>query len=162
MSARFQRKMAIDASQQGAGAIGFAVAAALLVAACQSTPPIPTLKTRTVMLRCDREYNEGYLLPVDLVFIPNGDDMNAITEIGPDDWFDSDKRGQWAFRQSVSLLPGERQTVVVDLQRPAQPVAMVIFADYINLNSPKGQMVVFDTGAAETENVFVTVDGLLH
>jgi predicted component of type VI protein secretion system len=162
MDARGPQEMTGKRYERSTGGLALAFAAALIVAACQSTPPIPTLKTRTLMLHCDREYNDGYLLPVDLVFIPNGEDMNTITEIGPDDWFDSDKRDQWAFRQSVSLLPGERRTVAVDLRRPAQPVAMVIFANFINLGSPKGQMVVFDTGAAETENVFVTVDGLLH
>ena len=49
--------------ERSTGGLALAFAAALIVAACQSTPPIPTLKTRTLMLHCDREYNDGYLLP---------------------------------------------------------------------------------------------------
>lgn len=154
--------MTSSTSERRARIAGLVFALAAMAAACQSTPPIPTLKTRTVLLRCDSTYNQGYLLPIDLVFVPEGEDLAGVTEVGPDDWFDSDKRAQWPFRQSVSLLPGERRTITVDLRRPARPVALVIFADYIDLQSPKGQMVVLDTGAAETENIFVTVEGLLH
>ncbi len=137
------------------------VSVALLLPNCKP-PQEPVLKTKKLILRADSAFNDGYRLPVDLVFIREGEAPDTVTGIGPDDWFDSDDRDKWAFKQSLSLIHGERKTVVIHLKRPSNAVAMVIVADYKPLKDAKGQVVVLAADAAEVENVFITIDGLLH
>lgn len=121
------------------------------------------LQTQTVHLRCDSQFNEGMLLPVDIVFVPRGEKLETITQISPDDWFDSKVRESWPHKQSLSVLASdERKTIRVDLKKPADTVAVVVIADYREIGLEKPQMIVLDQKARPDEDVFITINGLLH
>jgi hypothetical protein len=139
-------------------------AAALLTlfSACQTVSLHPQIKTKTIILHCEGDFNSGMRLPVELVFIPFNEKIDTVMKIGPDAWFDSDKRGQWPYRQSLSLAAGEKRRVEVPLKYFKNMIAVVVFADYFALHEPKGQAVVIDAEGAKKENIFVTAGGLLH
>jgi hypothetical protein len=123
----------------------------------------PLLKTHTVIFRCDSAFNGGLRLPVDLVYVPEGENVKSITSVAPDSWFDSEVREQWQFKQSLSLVESdERRDVTVRLDKPSRTIALVVYVDYKDHHTTKGQVVVFDASAKETENVFVTATGILH
>lgn len=123
----------------------------------------PLLKTTTVIFRCDSAFNQGLRLPVDLIYVPEGESIKSVTSVAPDSWFDAEEREQWQFKQSLSLIEtGERRDVTVQLERPSRTVALVVYVDYKDNRTAKGQVVVFDEAAKETENVFVTSGGILH
>ena len=133
---------------------------AAISCACGSTP---VLKTTTVKFRCDSQFNSGLRLPVDLVFIPEGERVDTITKVAPDEWFDSDQREQWQFKQSLSLVEnGERNDVEIKLTKPARTIGLVIMADFLEIKEAKQQIIILDTGAKENEDVFVTINGILH
>lgn len=135
-------------------------AVVLFSTACGGTQ---LLETKTVNFRCDSEFNEGLLLPVDLVFIPDGEKVDAVTGVSPDEWFDSDTRENWSARQTMSLsATNERNTIKVVLKKPGNTVALVIIADYRNLEKSKAQVIVLDSKAKENEDIFITSNGLLH
>lgn len=128
--------------------------------ACSSTP---LLKTTTIKFRCDSQFNEGLRLPVDVVFVPEGESVDTITKVSPDEWFDSDEREQWQFKQSLSLIEnGERNDVVIKLTKPVRTIGLIIMADYRDIKVAEQQIVILDTGAKPNEDIFVTVDGILH
>lgn len=136
------------------------VCAAIFSCACGGTP---LLKTHTVKFRCDSKFNEGLRLPVDLVYIPEGESVDTITGVSPDVWFDSEERDQWQFKQSISLREKDaRNDVQIKLKKPAKTIGLVIMADYREIKNAEQQIVILDTGAKENEDIFVTVEGILH
>ncbi len=121
------------------------------------------LKTQKVHFRCDSDFNGGLILPVDLVFVPEGKKVSTITGVSPDEWFDSDERENWSSKQSMSFMASNvRRTVKVKLKKPGRTVALVIVADYKNVEATKSQMIVLDASAEENEDIFITISGLLH
>ncbi|MBN2717191.1 MAG: hypothetical protein JXX14_15165 [Deltaproteobacteria bacterium] len=95
--------------------------------------------------------------------MPDGESVDAITKVSPDDWFDSDEREQWQFKQSLSLIDeGERKDVEIKLKKPVRTIGLIIMADYREIKVAEQQIVVLDTGAKINEDIFVTVDGILH
>lgn len=121
------------------------------------------LKTNNVKFRCDSAFNEGLRLPVDLVYVPQGESVDTVTQVSPDEWFDSEARAQWQLKQSISIREtGERNDVEVKLNKPAQTAALVIIVDYADIKVAETQIIVLDVGAKENEDIFVTVDGILH
>lgn len=133
-----------------------------LIAGCQKAPSIALVDTTTLIIRCDSEFNDDMRLPIELVYVPIEESIGPITEVGADEWFDSDKRDQWAYKQSLSLVPGEKKKFIVPLDRPSQTVAVIIIADYKDIKDAKGQVVVLNSDAKIQENIFVTANGLLH
>lgn len=133
----------------------------LLASACAGTKQI---KTDTIHFRCDSDFNEGLMLPVDLVYVSDPETMGTITAISPDEWFDSPTREQWPHKQSMSLSSSNiRKTVDVRLEKPKKAVAIVIVADYRSIVVPQTQQVILEAKKAEEdEDVFVTINGLLH
>ena len=137
------------------------IAGALLFSACAGTKK---LETTAVNFRCDSEFNEGLILPVDLVFISEGETVDAITGVSPNDWFDSEIREKWSHKQSMSLKSSRtRKTVKVTLKKPKDTVALVIIANYRNIDSESSELIILDAkDAEEREDVFITLNGLLH
>jgi len=140
--------------------IGAVMVIALYFSACGSA----YLKTETVHFRCDSNFNDGLILPVDVVYVTEGQTVEAVTEVSPDDWFDSPAREQWESKQSLSLKASEvRKTVKVQLEKPEDTIAFVVVADYQSVGAEKSQSITFDAENAEDEeDVFVTINGLLH
>lgn len=122
------------------------------------------MDTTTIHFRCDSSFNDGLILPVDLVYVTEGQTVEAVTEVSPDEWFDSESRAGWETKQSLSLKASEtRKTVTVDLEKPENTIALVVIADYQNIGNEKSQSITFDAENAEDEeDVFVTINGLLH
>lgn len=135
--------------------------ALLACSACSSTP---LLMTKQVKFRCDSKFNDGLLLPVDLVFIPEGEKIDTITGVAPDEWFDSEVRADWPYIQSFSFRESDvRNTIEIKLKKAKKTVAMVIIADYRGLEGAKSQIIVFKgEDSKEHEDIFITINGLLH
>lgn len=130
---------------------------------CVGCAGSPLLKTNNIKFRCDSAFNDGLRLPVDLVYVPQGESVDTVTQVSPDEWFDSEARAQWQLKQSLSLREtGERNDVEVKLNKPAQTAALVIIVDYADIKVAETQIIVLDVGAKENEDIFVTVDGILH
>lgn len=133
---------------------------ALSLGGCATTK---YLETKTVNFRCDSKFNDGLILPVDVVFVPKGESIETVTSVSPDEWFDSKARDEWPNRQGMSFRADEtRKTIEVELEKPKSTIAMVIIADYRDIKDSKPQIIVFDTDAKEEEDVFITINGLLH
>jgi hypothetical protein len=149
-------------SQPWQRTIAYALVMCAVICSCACSGS-PLLITKTIKFRCDSEFNEGLRLPVDVVFVPDGESIDTITKVAPDDWFDSEQREQWQFKQSLSLIEnGERNDVEVKLKKPVRTVGLVIMADYREIKNAEQQIVILDTGAKENEDIFVTIDGILH
>ena len=133
---------------------------ALLCAACGGTKE---LLTKNVSFRCDSKFNDGFILPVDIVYIPDGEKVDTVAGVSPDEWFDSPVREEWPSIESMSFRESEvRNTIKVKLKKPAKTIAMVVIADYRGIDNSKAQMIVFDDKAKEHEDIFITINGLLH
>ena len=160
MKLRMRNKSSHKWSLQRTIACAFVMCSVIFSCACSGTP---LLKTKTIRFRCDSQFNEGLRLPVDIVFVPEGESVDTITKTSPDDWFDSEQRDQWQFKQSLSLLEnGQRNDVEIKLKKPVRTIGLVVMADYREIKNAEQQIVVLDTGAKENEDVFVTVEGILH
>jgi hypothetical protein len=131
-----------------------------LCAACSSTKP---LLTTSINFRSDSNYNDGFILPMDIVYIPDGEKADTITAVSPDEWFDSKVREDWPYIQSLSFREsGVRSTTKIDLKKAKEMIKAVIIADYRNLSDVKTQTVILDAESKENEDVFITINGLLH
>lgn len=133
---------------------------ALAFSACAGTK---MLETKTIQLRCDSNFNDGLILPLDLIYIPEGSSVDEVTGVSPEEWFESETRENWSHKQSMSIKATEaRKTIDVNLRKPKKTIALVIVADYRGIESAKSQLIVLDAEAKENEDVFITTNGLLH
>ena len=132
----------------------------IICSACSSTK---FLVTKSVNFRCDSKFNDGFILPVDIVYIPKGESLDTVTGVSPDEWFDSPVREEWPAVQRLSFRESDlRATTKVELKKDKNTVAMVVIADYRGLNNQKAQMIILGEDAKENEDIFVTINGLLH
>ena len=121
-----------------------------------------TVQTRSIVFICDRKFNSGQRLPIDIVYVPVNENVSSVTKIGPRAWFEEDKRSGWPYKQSLSLFEGAPKSQVVDLKVPAETQAIVIITDYLKLKGPQGEQIVLDAKAKIEETIFVTNKGLLR
>ena len=100
---------------------------------------------------------------MDIVYIPEGEKEDTILGVSPDEWFDSDVRNDWPYVQTLSFRESDvRATTKIDLKKVANTMKIIIFADYRSLSDGKTQMVVLGPESKENENIFITINGLLH
>ena len=93
----------------------------LILAVCSACSSTKLLVTKRINFRCDSKYNEGFILPVDIVYVPKGEKIDTITGVSPDEWFDSQEREEWPYIQSLSFTENDvRNTVKIDLQKANQ------------------------------------------
>jgi hypothetical protein len=118
------------------------------------------LQTKTLVFYPDRLFNKNYILLVDVAFFTVNQDPKEITAEGGDGWFEKKKRGQWPYKQSISLQPGRRQKVELKLQPPADCQGFVVLANMINISDDERRILVFSASQKEKEFVFVTNKGL--
>ncbi len=138
----------------------FPFIAFLFCAACSSSKP---LITKNLIFRCDSNFNDGFILPVDIVYIPDGEKEDAIIGVSPDNWFESQEREEWPYLQTVSFSENNvRSTIKVELKPPPRTTKMIVIADYRGLTDLKTQAIVFTKDAKENEDIFITINGLLH
>jgi hypothetical protein len=124
------------------------------------TPPPPRNKTQTLLLKCDKRINQNMLLPVDIIYVTEGDDLKAVLKVGPNKWFYAEERDSWPHRQSLELRSGE--DVLVTLKKPPDVVSVVIFVNYYQVEDQKAQQVILSTDAATEEVIWVAKSTLYH
>jgi hypothetical protein len=120
----------------------------------------PRNKTETVLFKCDRSINEGMGLPVDVIYITGDDNLKEVIQIGPDAWFDSKKREDWTFKQTLMLKGGEE--ITLKLSKPPETKFIVIFATFYQVKDQKVQQVIFTPDAGEQEVIWVSAHALYH
>jgi hypothetical protein len=139
--------------------------ALLLLSSCglfsRSKPYIPPRnKTDSVVFKCDRYINKGMALPVDVIYVTGDDNLKQVTAIGPDAWFDSKEREDWAFKQTLMLKGGDE--IILDLSKPPETRFIVIFASFYQVKDQKVQQVIFTPDAGKQEVIWVGAQALYH
>jgi hypothetical protein len=112
------------------------------------------------MFKCDSYINEKMGLPVDVIYITTDVDLKEVTKIGPNAWFDSQKREQWPFKQTLMLRSGEE--ILLKLSKPPETKFIVIFASFYQVKDQQVQQVILDPNSAEQEVVWVSAHALYH
>ncbi|MCB2186393.1 MAG: hypothetical protein KQJ78_08250 [Deltaproteobacteria bacterium] len=127
-----------------------------------SVPPEPVLETKVLNIYLDRLFNQGQELPVDIAYATKEQPVQLLTGYGPQQWFEGKKRDEWPYKQGLMLNQGTSSPWPVTLNAPPHCNAMVVFANYLGLVGPRGQMAVFDAKSKPEEVVFVTGKGLFR
>ena len=141
----------------------FILAASLVLAIVAMGCGGPYVKTREMVVYLEKNFNQGQLLPVDVIYIADPNDYKEILGIGPDAWFDHPKRFGWTQKRMLKFKQGDYVKLSFDLSGAKKMKYIVVFADFIHLQGAKGQQVVFDPKKAEKiESVFLAPNGLLH
>lgn len=139
------------------------LAALMLLAGCGlfSKPFKPALlKTHKIVFYLDKKFNRGMRLQVDIAFATLKNPIAQISALTPEKWFAGQKRDTWPYKQTQSFSQGQVARREVVLTPPPDCDGMVVFANYINLQGGRGQIVVFGAGAKEVEFVFITDKGI--
>lgn len=134
-----------------------------ILASCglfSKTPPPPRNKTLTLLIKCDKIINQDMLLPADLIYVTEKDDLKAVLKIGPDKWFYAKERDNWPHKHSLELRSGE--DVLVKLKKPPDTVSVVIFVNFYKVEDQKAQQVILSTDAAVEEVIWVAKNTLYH
>jgi|Deesub1362A_J573_1020465.scaffolds.fasta_scaffold10169_1 hypothetical protein len=76
------------------------------------------MRTKRILFYLDRRFNQGQLLPVDIVFITPKSTPQQVLAIGADRWFQQHKRDAWPFKQSLSFRQGMGGPIAVKLTPP--------------------------------------------
>jgi hypothetical protein len=130
---------------------------------CSACSTTKLLATQNIKFRCDSKFNDGLILPVDIVLVPKDEKVDTITGVSPDEWFDSQTRDDWPYIQSLSFTESDvRKTIKVKLRKVKNTTHAVIFADFRGLRDTRSQMVVFNSESKENEDIFITINGLLY
>ncbi len=123
-------------------------------------PPPPRNKTETILFKCDKYINDGMLMPVELIYIVEGKDPAEVVAIGPDNWFYSEDRKKWPFKQAHMLRSG--QDLLVELEKPSHTVAVVIFFNLFGIDGQDAQQVILTTDAAKNEVIWISRISVYH
>ncbi len=131
-------------------------ATAVSVISCGATiQPIEPIATGYIKFDCDSVINSGKNLRIDIIYITYVGELRELTRLGPVEWFQSDQRKQWKFKESVTLKGGDQAVVKLDPLILERTVLLVIFADFAGKNDPAGQQVIVDFAGKETETIEV-------
>ena len=57
---------------------------------------------------------------------------------------------------------GDKAKKKIELKKTKQTVAMVVIANYRGLDKQKAQMIVLSEDSKEHEDIFITINGILH
>ena len=122
---------------------------AFLFSGCSSMPSIPRFFGTTVHFGAAGHINNGVLLPVDIIIAPDSV-MNAVLEIGPDEWFGHPMRGTLLPEQLSHLAMGGGQTREMDIKVDTDNAnRIIIFADYENIAQRHKQQIHITIGTWE-------------
>ena len=127
-----------------------------LILGCGTTlQPIEPIETRYIEFRCDSIINGGKSLAIDIIYITYVQELREVTRLGPKEWFETENREQWKFKESVMLKGGDQAVVKLDPLILERTVLLVIFANYKSVFDPAYQQVVVDFAGKETEIIEV-------
>ncbi len=136
----------------------------LLLPACglfsPDFPEPPRNGTRTIRFKCDGRINSGMLLPVEIIYLGPDDDVKALTGIGPDAWFDSEKRNKWPHKKTLMFRNGQDRRIRLD--KPPETETVVVFASLYGVRTPEAQQVVLGPEADKEEIIWVGSAALYH
>lgn len=117
--------------------------------------PIEPVETRYIEFQCDPIINDGKPLAIDIIYITYVQELREVTRLGPRQWFETENREQWKFKESITLKGGDRAVVKLDPVILDRTVLLVIFANYKSVFDPAYQQVVVDFAGNDTETIEV-------
>jgi hypothetical protein len=120
------------------------------------------VKTKDIVFYCEPGFNEGQLLPVDLIFIKEAKDLATISKQSPDDWFSSTDREKWMYKQSLKFRQGDYTKKKIVVKVPKKTINVVLYADFYKLTGPDGQQLLLDASSKKEISVFISSQGILH
>ena len=131
----------------------------LLAAGCASTDNTEAdfgrVPTRTITFSCDRQINQGQLLPVDIIYVARYHLPGAVISIGPDHWFDHIERERWEQRQTLSLSGESEKTVTLNPLWLKETQFLIVYADFKDVSAPYPQQIVLDETADKKVRIMV-------
>jgi hypothetical protein len=135
---------------------GLLLVLALGVSACGTTlQPIEPVETQYIEFRCDSVINAGKPLAIDILYITYVQELREVARIGPTDWFKTQKREEWKFKEQVMLKGGDEAVVKLDPLILDRTVLLVIYANYQNVLAPSNKQVVIDFAGKTSEIISV-------
>ena len=134
----------------------------LSVLGCGTTlRPIEPVETQKVQFICDPVINSGKNLEIDIIYITYVQELREVMRLGPKQWFETEKRAQWKFKESVTLQGGDNAVVTLDPVVLKRTVLLVVFANYSGVLDPANQQVVIDYAGQESELIRVEKSRIL-
>ena len=122
---------------------------------------IGLINTETIRFQCDKQINQGLLLPVDIIYITRYHMPREIVSIGPNKWFNSLWRERWEERQTISLKGGEIRKVKLNGLWLRNTKFLIIYADYKGVEEPYSQQIIIDKADYRHENILVLPSSLV-
>jgi hypothetical protein len=110
---------------------------------------------KSIIFQCDKQINQGMLLPVDVIYITRYHRPREVIAIGPNNWFNSSERQKWETRQTLSLKGGETRTLELNQLWLRETKLLVIFADFKDVEEPDPQQVLIDRSGKHKEKILV-------
>lgn len=139
----------------------FCCLAMLVISGCGATlSPFKPIETRHIELRADNIINNGQDLEVDVIYITYVQELREVSRIGPELWFEKERRDQWKFKESVVMKGGDRVLVKLDPLILKRTVLLVVFANFVNEMDPGKQQVIVDYAGKERELIRVKKSSL--
>ena len=117
--------------------------------------PIEPIGTRYIEFQCEPRINGGKNLAIDIIYITYVEELREVSRLGPKQWFETEKREQWKFKESVVLKGGDQAVVKLDPLILERTVLLVIYANYKSALDPANQQVVIDFAGKDTEIISV-------
>lgn len=121
----------------------------------QQNPPQGKIRTKSLTFKCDRQINQGMLLPVDIIYVTRFRMPREVISVGPNQWFDSVVRENWAEKQSLSLKGGDEKTVKMNKGWLDNSQYLIIYADFKGITMPAQQQIILDDNAKKHLNIVV-------
>ena len=131
-----------------------------MAGACSSKPKPPQEKvghidTKTIVFECDKQVNQGLLLPVDVIYVTRYRMLREVTAVGPDRWFDSVERAGWEEKQTISLKGGDIKKLKLKRLWRDHSKVLVVYANFKGINGPHPQQVIIDHTTDSEEKIRV-------
>ena len=128
----------------------------LAATGCASHYTLPGhVQTRTIEFRADKKINSDQLLPIDIIYITYLHRLREVTSIGPENWFDSAARQEWAHKESIGVNGGKTVTVELDERLLKETTVLVVFAGFKDVIDPAPQQVIIDQHGKQDEVIRV-------
>ena len=99
--------------------------------------------TYTLNFSADPQINEDVLLPVDVI-VTKDSSMNAVIEIGPEDWFGHQTREVLIHSElyPLAISGGDKREKKVVVEKDISRI--IIYADYENNNNREDQQLIIN------------------
>jgi hypothetical protein len=118
------------------------------------------IKTESIVFQCDKQINQGMLLPVDIIYVTKYRRPREVISIGPNNWFNSLEREKWGTRQTLSLKGGEIKTLKLNSLWLKNTKLLVIFANFKDVKDPNSQEIIIDQSGKQSVTILVMPQNL--